>query len=78
MFRNFALADKANNLTTEIINNEADYVRMRLRQELASASYSNEASAQVLLEVDPQVLKAIEVMGESGKLAERNIALNRW
>lgn len=78
VFRNFALADKANNLTTEIINNEADYVRMRLRQELASASYSNEASAQVLLEVDPQVLKAIEVMGESGKLAERNIALNRW
>lgn len=78
VFRNFALADKANNLTAEIINNETDYVRLRLRQELASATYSNEASAQVLLEVDPQVLKAIEVMGESGKLAERNIALNRW
>jgi hypothetical protein len=45
---------------------------MRIRQELASASYSNEASIQVLLELDPQVLKGIEVMPQASILAQAN------
>ena len=38
------------------------------------ANYSNEAGIRVLLEVDPQVLKAVEVMPEARKLADSNLA----
>ena len=38
---------------------------MRLREELATANYSTEAGVQVLLETDPQVLKAIETMPQA-------------
>ncbi len=74
VFRAFAVADKANNVSVDLINTNAEYVRMRLRQELASAAYSNEASSQVLTESDPQILRAIEVMPQAAQLAEKNLA----
>ncbi|MBK8149894.1 MAG: S41 family peptidase [Acidobacteria bacterium] len=67
-FRTFAAVDKKNGLTVENINSQAEYAKSRLRQELATASYSSEAGTQVFLEVDPQVLKAIESMAEAKKL----------
>lgn len=70
-FRNFAVADKKNGLTAENINSQMDYAKTRLREELATASYSTEAGAQVLLEVDPQVQKAIEAMPEAAKLTAK-------
>jgi hypothetical protein len=63
-------------LTVENINNQADYARTRIRQELATANYSNEAGAQVLLETDPQVVKAIEVMPQAAR-ARLNVAYSR-
>jgi C-terminal peptidase (prc) len=71
-FKAYTLAEKANNLTPEMIAANADFVKMRIRQELASASYSNEAAAQVLLELDPQVLKALEVMPQAATLGQAN------
>ena len=73
-FRAFAVADKASGLTADALNKQVDFAKMRLREELATANFSNEAGIQVLLEVDPQVLKAIEVMPEARRLVERNIA----
>ncbi len=73
-FRTMTLADKASNVNAEQINSNNEYIRMRLRQELASAAYSNEASSQVLIEVDPQVLKAIEAMPQAMELAQKNLA----
>ena len=73
-FRTFTLADKASGLTAENLNSQVDFAKTRLREELATANYSNEAGIQVLLEVDPQILKAIEVMPEARKLVERNVA----
>lgn len=73
-FRNFTIADKASGLSAENINSQIDFAKTRLRQELATANYSNEAGIQVLLEVDPQILKAIEVMPEARKMLERNVA----
>ncbi len=61
-FRAFVIADKANGLSAENINGQADFAKTRLRVELATANHSNEAGVQAQLEVDPQVLKAIEVM----------------
>lgn len=73
-FRNFTVADKASGLTAENINAHVDYAKVRIREELATANNSNEAGAQVLLEVDPQVLKAIEAMPEARKMLEQYIA----
>lgn len=71
-FRAFTIADKANGLSAENINSQADYARTRVREELATAFYSTEAGAQVLLETDPQVLKAIESVAEARKMAAKN------
>ncbi|HVE58689.1 MAG TPA: S41 family peptidase [Pyrinomonadaceae bacterium] len=67
-FRNFAAADKANGLTAENINSQIDYAKSRVREELATANYSTEAGSQVLLEVDPQLMKAVESITEAKKL----------
>ncbi|MDQ3798247.1 MAG: S41 family peptidase [Acidobacteriota bacterium] len=74
-FRAFTVKDKASGLTAENINSQLDYAKSRLREEIATANYSSEAGQQVLLEVDPQVLKAIEALPEARKLAE-NIKAN--
>lgn len=73
-FRAYALANKQNALTAENLAAEADYARMRLRMEIATANYSNEAGIQVLLERDPQVLKAVEVMPEARGFVDNNLA----
>lgn len=73
-YRQHALAQKDSGLTADIINALADYARTQLREELATAMHSNEAGVQALLEVDPQVLKAVEVMPQARQLAEQVIA----
>ncbi len=75
-FRNFVEQDTEDGLTAEIINKELEYVKVRLRQEIVTANYSNEAGIQVFLEIDPQVLKAIEALPEAKKLAERTGAVS--
>jgi hypothetical protein len=67
-FRAFVTKDKENGLSVENINSQIDYARSRIRQELATANYSDEAGRQVLLESDPQVLKAIDAVPEARKL----------
>lgn len=73
-FRTYTLANKENALTAENIAAEADYARMRLRMEIATANFSNEAGIQVILENDPQVLKAVEVMPEARLFVGNNLA----
>ncbi|MBX3267864.1 MAG: S41 family peptidase [Acidobacteria bacterium] len=73
-FKAYTLANKQNALTAENLAAEADYARMRLRMEIATANYSNEAGIQVLLERDPQVLKAVEVMPEARGFVDNNLA----
>ena len=67
-FRAFVAKDKAHGLTLENINSQLDYAKSRLRDELATANNSTEAGQQVLLETDPQVLKAIDAVPEAKKL----------
>ncbi|HEX9959951.1 MAG TPA: S41 family peptidase, partial [Pyrinomonadaceae bacterium] len=68
-FRAFVARDKSSGLTAENVNSQLDYAKSRLREEIATANYSSEAGQQVLLEVDPQVLKAIDALPEAAKLA---------
>lgn len=67
-YRNFAVASKDIGLTAENVNSQIDYAKSRIREELATANNSNEAGIQVLLENDPQVLKAVESMNDAQKL----------
>jgi carboxyl-terminal processing protease len=68
-FRSFAISDPVYGLSAENIAANAEYVRRRLREELATASYSTEAGVQVLLEADPQILKAIESIPQAAEMA---------
>ena len=75
-FKSFTTADPKSGLTAENIDSQADYAKMRIRLELATANYSNEAGVQVLLETDPQVTKALEVMPEAAR-ARQTVAYSR-
>ncbi|MET0753119.1 MAG: S41 family peptidase [Pyrinomonadaceae bacterium] len=67
-FRAYTVNDKLSGLTAENINKEIDFAKSRLRAEIATANYSSEAGQQVLLENDPQVLKAVESLPEAKQL----------
>ncbi len=67
-FRAFTIKESRNGLTVENINSQLDYAKTRLREEIATANNSTEAGQQVLLETDPQVLKAIESIPEARKM----------
>ncbi|MBX7055174.1 MAG: S41 family peptidase [Pyrinomonadaceae bacterium] len=69
-FKAFTANDNENGLTVENLNSQIEYCRTRIREELATANYSTEAGVQVLLETDPQILKAIESMSQAAKLTE--------
>ncbi|MFL6467905.1 MAG: S41 family peptidase, partial [Pyrinomonadaceae bacterium] len=73
-FRDSAVSVKENGLTGENIAAEAEFARTRLRVEIATANYSNEAGIQVLLEKDPQVIKATESMTAARQLVAKNVA----
>lgn len=71
-FRLFAASDLENGLTASNVDAQAEYAKRRLREEIATANYSTEAGIQVLLESDPQVLKAIESMPQAQVLVARS------
>ncbi len=74
-FRAFTMNDPLSGLNSENLVGAADHARLRLREELATAMHSNEAGIQVLLESDPQILKALQSMPEAAKLAPSSIAM---
>jgi carboxyl-terminal processing protease len=69
-FRNFVRTDTLSQLTPAQLDEELDFVRLRLREEIVTAAYSNDAGARVLLDSDPQVLRALEALPEAKRLAE--------
>jgi carboxyl-terminal processing protease len=69
-FRSFVRTDTASQLTPAQLDEEMDFVKLRLREEIITAAYSNDAGARVLLDSDPQVLRALEALPEAKRLAE--------
>jgi carboxyl-terminal processing protease len=74
-FREFVAKDQKSGLLPEHIDKQMDFVRSHLREEFVTAAYSTELGQQVLLETDPQLLKAAEALPDAKKLAE-NIRAN--
>jgi carboxyl-terminal processing protease len=69
-FRNFVRTDTQSQLSAAQLDEEIDFVKLRLREEIVTAAYSNDAGARVLLDSDPQVLRALEALPEAKRLAE--------
>jgi carboxyl-terminal processing protease len=69
-FRSFVRTDTLSQLTGAQLDEEIEFVKLRLREEIVTAAFSNDAGARVLLDSDPQVLRALEALPEAKRLAE--------
>ena len=69
-FRNFVRTQPEFQVQTAQIDDELDFAKLRLRQEIITAAYSNDAGARVLLDRDAQVLRALEALPDAKRLAD--------
>jgi carboxyl-terminal processing protease len=69
-FRNFVRTDSESQLISAQLDADLDFVKLRLREEIITAGFSNDAGARVLLDSDPQVLRALEALPDAKRLAE--------
>jgi carboxyl-terminal processing protease len=69
-FRSFVGRDATFGVQSAQIDEEMDFVKLRLREEIVTAAYANDAGARVLIDSDQQVLRALEALPEAKRLAE--------
>lgn len=69
-FRSFVRTDVESQLTSAHLDADLDFVKLRLREEIITAAFSNDAGSRVLLDSDPQVLRALEALPDAKRLAE--------
>ena len=69
-FRSFVRTDTESQLSPAQLDEDLDFVKLRLREEIVTAAFSNDAGARVLLDSDPQVLRALEALPDAKRLAE--------
>jgi carboxyl-terminal processing protease len=69
-FRAFVKVDTASHLSPAQLDEELDFVKLRLREEIITAAFSLDAGARVLVDSDPQVLRALEALPDAKRLAE--------
>jgi len=69
-FREFVRRDKELGLSVAQVDADLDYVKLRVRDDLITAAYGGDAAGRFLLEGDPQVLRALELLPEAKTLAE--------
>jgi carboxyl-terminal processing protease len=69
-FRNFVRTQPDFQVQPAQIDEELDFAKLRLRQEIVTAAFSNDAGARVLLDSDTQVLRALEALPDAKRLAD--------
>lgn len=69
-FRNFVRKDPARHLTDAQIDADLEFTKLRLRIEIVTAAFGADEGQRVLLESDPQALRAIGMLPEAKRLAE--------
>lgn len=69
-FRNFVRTQTDFQVQPSQVDEELDFAKLRLRQEIITASFSNDAGARVLLDSDTQVLRALDALPDAKRLAE--------
>jgi hypothetical protein len=68
-FRNYVRKEQPR-LQIPQIDADLDFVKLRLRYEIVTAAFGGDAGQRVLLESDPQALRAINVLPDAKRLAE--------
>jgi carboxyl-terminal processing protease len=76
-FRLFVRNQPELQVTPAQIDEELEYSKLRLREEIITAAFSNDAGARVLLDSDTQVLKALDALPDAKRLAE-SITNGTW
>ena len=69
-FHAFVRTDTESQLTNAQLDEDSEFVKLRLREEIITAAFSNDAGARILLDSDPQVLRALEALPDAKRLAE--------
>jgi carboxyl-terminal processing protease len=69
-FRNFVRKEPTLHLQVSQIDADLEFVKLRLREEIITAAFGADAGQRVLLESDPQALRAVEVLPDAKRLAE--------
>jgi carboxyl-terminal processing protease len=69
-FRNFVRSEPDFQVQPAQIDEELEFTKLRLRQEIVTAAFSNDAGARVLLDSDVQVLRALEALPDAKRLAD--------
>ena len=69
-FRNFVRTQPDFMVQPAQIDEELDFTKLRLRLEIITASFSNDAGARVLLDSDAQILRALEALPDAKRLAD--------
>jgi carboxyl-terminal processing protease len=69
-FRGYLQRDPALGLQPAQIESEMEYVRLRLRDEIITAAFGGDAGGRILIENDPQTLRALEAFPDAKRLAE--------
>ncbi len=69
-FVNFIKRDPEHGLQPAQIEEEMEFAKLRLRDEIITAAYNSDAGTRVLLDSDPQTLRALEALPDAKRLAE--------
>ena len=69
-FRNYVRKEQAQHLQPAQLEAEIDFVKLRLRQEVITAAFGADSGQRIMLESDPQALRAINVLPDAKRLAE--------
>ncbi len=69
-FRNYVRKDATRHLQVSQVDAELDFVKLRLHDEIITAAFGADAGQRVLLESDPQLLRAVGVLPDAKRLAE--------
>src|SRR6201988_1539364 len=69
-FRNFVRTQSDFQVQPAQVDEELELAKLRLRQEIVTAAFSNDAGARVLLDSDPQVLRALDALPDAKRLAD--------
>lgn len=69
-FRTFLRTQPDFHVSPAQVDEELEFTKLRLRQEIITASFSNDAGARVLLDSDVQVLRALEALPDAKRLAD--------
>ena len=69
-FRNFVRTQPDYHVLPAQIDEELEFTKLRLRQEIITAAFSNDAGARILLDSDAQVLRALDALPDAKRLAD--------